>query len=433
MSAAPGRKGNKPILSKQEFDAAFDKMIPGDLRGALTTPAPAPENAEPAATAAPAASNSVPAPAAASLPAPVERSEPRPLPESEGFSTLYAELKTQEGGAKADKLLGYATGLQAFDDAIGGLRPGSVTVIAGPSGSGKTALAKQLLEETIALEPLLLGFYFTLTDSPTQLRLKTLARLSLAAAAPLRLEQLSRGEIPSGTVERVAGLLKASTWVKRIYVMSCERGAEPSSLMRTIRRELLETRARGAIAVIDDLQHLAERRGKTSSEEALGQLVHELAREAARTDLHIVALFPLGQPADQGRLNEVLAEMGSVVWNASTVLVLPADGSPTSAIVIKDRFGKTPRAVDIHFHRAHSCFDSGAAARACDASPAAPPAAATVTLTSPRPGAAAKAEPPAAEARPATPRLCSSIEIPKHLIEVLESGGASVTGVAGPT
>lgn len=67
------------------------------------------------------------------------------------FDESYAAVEAQQ--QYFNKFEGMMSGLQYFDDATMGFRPGEVTVIAGPSNFGKTAIGLNLIGHIVTLNP----------------------------------------------------------------------------------------------------------------------------------------------------------------------------------------------------------------------------------------------------------------------------------------
>lgn len=98
----------------------------------------------------------------------------------------------QRAKDSVDGLLGYSTGLECLDRMLGGLEPGTFTILLGPPGVGKTALWQQIALKVSRHIPVGL---VELEMTPAQLAMRALASLSQVSFHKIRRATLREDEM----------------------------------------------------------------------------------------------------------------------------------------------------------------------------------------------------------------------------------------------
>ena len=215
---------------------------------------------------------------------------------SEG-EQLEEILDTFERQSQVKEFSGWDTGFANLTRALDGIQPGLYLLIGAPA-CGKTSFAKQLLDQVVQHnhQP---GIFFTLSESLSELRVKTLARLSGMENREIRrgsayllhwygvpkAHHSSPGELPPSweKVRRCAE--EAKSWLDHIYLVECDR--------RTTVKEI-ETQI-GQIdgapfVVIDDCQRLGD--ASLSLDTRFPIVVEQLQELAIHLKLPLLAVWP---------------------------------------------------------------------------------------------------------------------------------------------
>ena len=221
-----------------------------------------------------------------------------------------------EAAYKRDgRLAGIATGLADLDDAVGGLAPSDLVILAGRPSMGKTALATSIAlraasrhrtepgedgEDSAmaaprggaaprAVDGAVVGF-FSLEMSGEQL-----ATRILAERAGLRSDEIRRGQLSN---EQFARLVDASRALAEAPLFIDDTPALTVPALRARARRL--KRAHGlSLVVVDYLQLMRPSRGHDSRVLEIGEITQGLKAIAKDLDLPVLALSQLSRAVEQ--------------------------------------------------------------------------------------------------------------------------------------
>ncbi len=257
---------------------------------------------------------------------------------------------------------GVRTGFRELDRMIGGLEPGSLTIIAARPSMGKTSLALTIAQHAALKENVPVGI-FSLEMPAIQL----VTRI-ITAEARIDMNRLRQGQLSERDFQRlvdVAGRISEAP----IYI---DDTPDLTLLELRARARRLAAQYQLGLIVVDYLQLMSGAAGSVKSENrqqeiaAISRGLKGLAREL---DLPVVALSQLSRavesrPNKRPMLSD-LRESGSIEQDADLVLFIYRDEyyNPHSEkagiaeiIVGKQRNGPTGT-VELQFHAAHVRFN----------------------------------------------------------------------------
>ncbi|HSN16435.1 MAG TPA: replicative DNA helicase [Anaeromyxobacteraceae bacterium] len=258
--------------------------------------------------------------------------------------------------ADAGGLLGYPTGLQALDRALGGGCPGDVTVVGGRPGMGKTAFALRWAEavaEASDRDGTRCGAFVASLEMPRP----QLARREAFCRAGVNLSKLKTGGLSVADWKRLedacSDLARLPLWIDDSPALS------PLQLRAKVRRQRADFRRQGVtlrLVVVDYLQLMNGRAGLprgASREEAVAECSRKLKELAKEMEVHVVALSQLNRAVetrgkDKRPTMADLRESGAIEQDADNILLLyrpsyydqaGADRDVAEVIVEKQRNG----------------------------------------------------------------------------------------------
>jgi len=257
---------------------------------------------------------------------------------------------------------GVRTGFRELDQMIGGLEPGSLTIIAARPSMGKTSLALTIAQNAALKEKVPVGI-FSLEMPAIQL----VTRI-ITAEARIDMNRLRQGQLSERDFQRlvdVAGRISEAP----IYI---DDTPDLTLLELRARARRLASQYKLGLIIVDYLQLMSGAAGSVKSENrqqeiaAISRGLKSLAREL---DLPVVALSQLSRavesrPNKRPMLSD-LRESGSIEQDADLVLFIYRDEyyNPHSEkagiaeiIVGKQRNGPTGT-VELQFHAAHVRFN----------------------------------------------------------------------------
>lgn len=257
-------------------------------------------------------------------------------------NVMTGAVAIAEAAYKRDgRLAGIATGLADLDDAVGGLAPSDLVILAGRPSMGKTALATSIAlraasrhrtEPGAAAPPLgaaneesgeeravdgaVVGF-FSLEMSGEQL-----ATRILAERAGLRSDEIRRGQLSN---EQFGRLVEASRALAEAPLFIDDTPALTVPALRARARRL--KRAHGlSLVVVDYLQLMRPSRGHDSRVLEIGEITQGLKAVAKDLDLPVLALSQLSRAVEQREdkrpMLSDLRESGTIEQDSDIVMFI---------------------------------------------------------------------------------------------------------------
>jgi replicative DNA helicase len=215
---------------------------------------------------------------------------------SEG-DQLVEVLDALQSQQQVREFAGWDTGFANLNRALDGILPG-LYLLVGPPACGKTGFAKQLLDQ-VAKHNARRGIFFSFSDSKSELRIKTLARLSAMENREIRrgsaylLHWYGMPKAHHAGADQLAPSWEklrrtaeeAKSWLDLTYLVECERSAN----LQTIEAQIRQIDAEPFV-VIDDCQRLGEI--NQTLEARLPIVVEQLQELAINLKLPLCAIWP---------------------------------------------------------------------------------------------------------------------------------------------
>lgn len=228
----------------------------------------------------------------------------RPKSEAGEMDAFLAGLA---GGGAVREIAGWRSGFAALDGALNGISPG-LHLLVGPTASGKTALARQASDQVARLNSVP-ALFFALAEKITDLRIRTLARLS-----GLETREIRRGAgwllhaygAPKQNVDTAAEMApgwdrlklaaaEAKPWLDRVYLYECDRRTGLDEIEGQIRAARDAASNRAVMVAIDDAQRLGDE--ALPFDARLPLVMEKLHRLALGLDTPVLATWPELEPA----------------------------------------------------------------------------------------------------------------------------------------
>ena len=234
------------------------------------------------------------------------------------------------------------TGLIDLDGLLGGLEPGTVTIVGGRPGAGKTSLTNQ-----ISLEAGKTG-YVVLMNSLEMSASQCMDRL-IASEARVNLQDYHCGELPDLFKERARDAARA---IGRLPIVIDDRSDLSPMLLKSRCRRIKAKRKRLDLVIVDYLQ-LMRSDGRSSHQdnrrleiEAFSRSMKLLAKDL---DVAVVCLSQLSRAPETRKppkpVLSDLRESGAIEQDADVVVLIyradQSDGNGVELIVAKNRNGPT--------------------------------------------------------------------------------------------
>lgn len=259
------------------------------------------------------------------------------------MESFLAELEKDN---EVREIAGLESGFSNLSRALNGIRPGLYLLI-GPPSSGKTAFARQLCDQ-VAARNLLPALFFSFTESKTDLRVRTLARLSgvegneILRGGGFLLHRYGvpkkRGYSPEQmppSWEKVREVAEeAKGWLDLVYLSEVIGKADVKEIEKRIRALRQAKASERVIVVVDDSQRLGP--SDLALDSRLPFVTERLQGLAADLKLPLLATWPdltrEGPPQ----------EWAERVAGADVILVMEEDSERTK------RLTEPNRAIDLH-------------------------------------------------------------------------------------
>ena len=264
---------------------------------------------------------------------------------------------------KSDTPWGIPTGFLPLDNALGGLREGSVYVIAGRPGQGKTAMALSIARNILISGSPVAMFSLEMTKKELTMRL-------MAAHGDLNMMEVYRGIL----TEKEFHKLSKSVEVKMLPLHCNDRSDLNINILRSEARRYVQNFGCRVI-IIDYLQLLegtkeAKRMGKY---EEVSEISRNLKTMANELKVPIIALAQLNRELEKGaRRKPQLSDLrgsGSIEQDADCVMFLhepETEDAPDfingtkrlNMYVAKNRNGQPNMDIAFEFKAEYTRFDS---------------------------------------------------------------------------
>jgi replicative DNA helicase len=209
------------------------------------------------------------------------------------------------------KAAGYMTGLEEFDETIGGIFPGELTLIAARPSQGKTSLALQVAAHIADRGRRV--YFATLEMSRVEIALKRLCSVSGVSNQRVRSGKITR--------EDQARLMEAGrdVGVQNLYLHDWAE-IRPYDIARAARR------LQADVVFVDYLQIVTAPDGSKKRYEQVGDISKQL-KQIARKGMAVVACAQIGRQAEQGKVEgpprlSHLRESGNIEQDADMAILL---------------------------------------------------------------------------------------------------------------
>jgi len=229
-----------------------------------------------------------------------------------------AQLATEVGDhiddvAERGRHLGLATGFAGFDETIGGLFPGELTILAARPSVGKSALAAQIAD--YAANKGTLTYFASLEMTGRELAMRSICSISDVNSRAIRTNRLTgedRTRLSNGMVQ----------FARRKLVVDCRSCLTVEALARTIRRLAADGLS---LAVVDYLQLLTPSDQRQKRYEQVSYQTRCLKLLAREAQIPLMVLCQLNRQSVEGdRVPQLhhLRESGSIEQDADVVLFI---------------------------------------------------------------------------------------------------------------
>ena len=209
------------------------------------------------------------------------------------------------------KTAGVMTGLVEFDEEIGGLFRGELTIVAARPGQGKTSLALQMAAHCAARGRTV--YFATLEMPKIDLAMKRLCSVSGVSSQRVRTGNIDidqRQQLVEGSQAAAQTNLHLHDWPE----------IRPFDIRRAARRVGAE------VVFVDYLQYVTPPDATKKRYEQVGDISRQLKTIARQMDVPVVACAQIGRQADQTKEARPklshLRESGNIESDADVVLLL---------------------------------------------------------------------------------------------------------------
>ena len=250
--------------------------------------------------------------------------------EGEQLTEILDDLERQ---SQVREFSGWDSGFLNLNRALDGILPGLILLI-GPPAIGKTSFAKQLLDQ-VAKQNGQRTIFFSSAESKSELRIKTLARLSAVENREIRrgsaflLHWYGVPKAHHATAEQLApsweklrrSAEEAKSWLDLVYSIKCERNTNLQIIEDQIRQ--IDT---APFVVIDDCQRLGDPNQPLDAR--LPIVVEQLQDLATNLKLPLLAIWP-----DLGGKSETAPQTwADKVASADAIMVMEKDPARTKQL-----------------------------------------------------------------------------------------------------
>ncbi len=255
-------------------------------------------------------------------------SEPEKAKEPVGFDDAMHEAIIAAHVARLGGSTALSTGMPSVDRLIGGLEPGTLTVLGGRPGMGKSGLGwqwavhiarefRRLLAETKESR--------NVAGVSLEMPARSLARRALAAASQVSVEKIKRGDL---TDSDEYALTRARKGLTGLPLWICDTTGMTAAVIRLKLRSLRRKRGPLGLIVVDHL-HLVrgdEKNSRQGGTWIVGQIALELLALAKEFETPVLALAQLSRALeareDRRPMLGDLRYSGDIEQNADNVLFI---------------------------------------------------------------------------------------------------------------
>lgn len=235
---------------------------------------------------------------------------------------------------------GYRTGFPMLESIIRGLKPG-LFILSGPPSAGKTTFAKQLADGVAEMNevPVL---YYSYEQSASDLRVKTLTRLTKIAGTPISNEWVKDGAVPDQVKAAAERYKVFGKWLK---IIEADQRDTVENIRILAQKEKHRT-GKGPVIIIDYVQIMPAPSldGKRAEVE---YVVTELKRIARDLEVHVFALSSMSRTQYDKATMSGFKETGTIEYSADIAAILKVesesqDGTQRNVAlnIVKNRNGR---------------------------------------------------------------------------------------------
>lgn len=209
---------------------------------------------------------------------------------------------------------GIMTGLESFDDKLGGLFPGELNILAARPGQGKTSLALQIAAHAASKGRRV--YFATLEMGRAEIATKRLCAVAGVSSMRIRTGPLT-------DYEKTRLMEAAQTVASDNLIIHDWPEIRPFDIQRAARR------FKADMIVADYLQIITAPDPTKKRYEQVGDISRQLKAVARRMNVPVLACAQIGRQAEESRPSAAqLRESGNIEQDADTVLLVwrPQDG-----------------------------------------------------------------------------------------------------------
>lgn len=256
---------------------------------------------------------------------------------------------------------GYWSGFSHLDAVIGGLRPGVFVIAAAPS-AGKTTFIKQMADQVAECNDGVPVLFFSYEQSASELRRKTLARLSKIDNQRIREGKVQEGDLAIA-IEYI------HRFGRRLKVIEADVRHNVGMIRLIAQREKHQT-GKSPVIFVDYLQIMPAADLKMKDKRAeVDSLVSELRRLARDIDAPVVVISSMSRAAyDQVKIGG-FKESGGIEYGADLAAIMDVqtetpDGTERSIelVILKNRNGMR-RTIELNYKMKFDTFADGPSGR----------------------------------------------------------------------
>jgi replicative DNA helicase len=256
---------------------------------------------------------------------------------------------------------GYWSGFSHLDAVIGGLRPGVFVIAAAPS-AGKTTFIKQMADQVAECNDGVPVLFFSYEQSASELRRKTLARLS-----KIDNQRIREGKVQEGDLAVAVEYIRR--FGRRLKVIEADVRHNVGMIRLIAQREKHQA-GKSPVIFIDYLQIMPAADLKMKDKRAeVDSLVSELRRLARDIDVPVIVISSMSRAYyDQAKV-EGFKESGGIEYGADLAAIMSVQAETPDRtersidlVILKNRNGGR-RIVELNYKMKFDTFADGPSGR----------------------------------------------------------------------